>query len=129
MEELIIEDTFMKLLGIEFKVSKGSKSGITVTDNYEIKEINEDSIVINLKRKVIMNFDVKETLIVEVQVKSTGTENVNFKEVLTDSYITQNIENLLGPTFGYLSNLISQITGAFGRYPFITAPGLYNGKE
>ena len=76
-----------------------------------------------------MNFERKERLKIKVKVVRFAEENVDLTQEISDDYIKENINKLLGPALSFMSALVAQITGSFGELPFITAPSFYDEED
>ncbi len=129
MEKLILGGIEMRLVGISYKVGKSSSSDVTVEDNYVLEKIEKDSVHLIFERDVTMNFERKERLKIKVKVVRFAEENVDLTQEISDDYIKENINKLLGPALSFMSALVAQITGSFGELPFITAPSFYDEED
>ncbi len=129
MEKLILGGIEMRLVGISYKVGKSSSSDVTVEDNYVLEKIEKDSVHLIFERDVTMNFERKERLKIKVKVVRFAEENVDLMQEISDDYIKENINKLLGPALSFMSALVAQITGSFGELPFITAPSFYDEED
>ena len=135
MAEKSIKEINMRLRNIEYNVIdndvQDSILEIVFGDSYEIKQFTEDRFQITITRKVTLK---PETLL-ELHVTSDIMYIVEDEEneesfEYTEEYIIDNIADFINKSgaLSYVSSIIQNITGSFGRTPFIT-PNVFKGHQ
>lgn len=125
MRELIQENIGLSLKSIDYKITSSSeKKKIDSYDEMKLLSISNDSAELEITRYVKTDLQNSYYLKVIAGVMLFAKPGVDLTKTLTIKKLEENKEQLMGVPMSYVSSLISQITGSFGGYPVVTAPGL-----
>lgn len=125
MRNLIQENIGLILKSIDYKATTSSEQKkIDSNDEIKLLAITSDSAELEITRYVNADLQNSYRLKVVAGVTLYAKPGVDLSKLLTVEKLEENKEQLTGVPMGYVSSLISQITGSFGGYPVVTAPGL-----
>lgn len=125
MRELIKESIGIYLKSITYDGSIGKEEKkIDTTEELKLVSVEEDMAELEIIRCVYADIQNSYKLKVVAVIQLFAKEGINLKEQLLVEKLEKEKVQITGIAAGFLSALITQITGSFGGFPVITTPRL-----
>ena len=121
-KQVFASKRYVELKEIKYISTKEKMDDEFIKDSYEIVERNANNLKIIYTRKILAIEEFMIEVIAEINRKPVSDKKWFDEKVMSDSYIKENIDEVLGLTPSFVSAVIASITGSFVNIPLITPP-------